>query len=379
MNKKVYIKVSTGTFDDIIRTLKEHGGVENHYYDHIPIGFDGDVEMEYGIDGNNLIRYSTDGHFSNDESYTELLAADVKWSIYKAKPGDFLSCGRNGDKPFVCIFREITDHDPLEYGSFVFVDYFGVVHEGADAHDPDGVMPATPSECIYLIDALKKAGYIWNNEKMKLERTNQTERREYIEKDRTLIVDGKVVEFTNAYTVPKWSPDKAIEGDYLTVVGDECAVTLILEKVDPNFGFVFKAALRTYKYAHDTELVINNGNIQKYIDYTSVDGTVVYPSSEHEKQLLLKALDGKNYVYDTADKEVRYKRFKPKNGERWFSVKVQHWKWVVHERDNFYCSYEKGLWEDGNCFATREEAQNVCDNLNEMCETEVKGLIPKHI
>ena len=381
MNKKVFVKISTGTFDDILRTLKEYGGVENHYYDHIPIGDDGDWEMEYGIDEKGFIRYSSDGHFSNSDGYMELTAADVKWNIGKAKPGDFLSCTKymNTDgKPFVCIFRGMTD--PTEFSSFVFVDYLGEVHDGVDAHDPNGVSPASTSQRIYLIDALKKAGYIWDGETMKLRRCIGTaDNRKYIEKDRVLVVDRKVVEFSNAYTIPKWSPEDAKEGDFLTVVKGETTVTLILEKIDPNFGLVFKAAMKTYRYAPGAELIVNGDNIPKFVDCSSDVAVVIYPSTDDERQTLLKALDEENYVYDKDDRKVRFKRFKPKNGETWFNVEVQHWKWVVHERDNFYCSYEKGLWEDGNCFATREEAQNVCDNLNELCESEVKGLLPKHI
>lgn len=75
--------------------------------------------------------------------------------------------------------------------------------------------------------------------------------------------------------------------------------------------------------------------------------------------------DGHEHLLGTTDSPEKPGRWKPKNGERYYSAAWGHSvgfnpTGMIWQGDE----YDEAVWKFGDCFRTEEEARRLCDRLN---------------
>lgn len=75
--------------------------------------------------------------------------------------------------------------------------------------------------------------------------------------------------------------------------------------------------------------------------------------------------EGNEHLVGTTDRPEKPGRWKPKNGERYYSAAWGHSvgftpTGIIWRGDE----YDESVWKFGDCFRTEEEARRLCDRLN---------------
>lgn len=77
------------------------------------------------------------------------------------------------------------------------------------------------------------------------------------------------------------------------------------------------------------------------------------------------AFDGNEHLLGTTDRPEKPGRWKPKNGERYYSAAWGHSVGFTPTGMIWHGGeYDEAVWEFGDCFRTEEEARRLCDRLN---------------
>lgn len=74
---------------------------------------------------------------------------------------------------------------------------------------------------------------------------------------------------------------------------------------------------------------------------------------------------GNEHLLGTTDRPEKPGRWKPKNGERYYSAAWGHSVGFTPTGMIWHGGeYDESVWEFGDCFRTEEEARRLCDRLN---------------
>lgn len=75
--------------------------------------------------------------------------------------------------------------------------------------------------------------------------------------------------------------------------------------------------------------------------------------------------DGNEHLLGTTDRPEKPERWKPKNGERYYSAAWGHSVGFTPTGMIWHGGeYDESVWKFGDCFRTEEEARRLCDRLN---------------
>lgn len=89
----------------------------------------------------------------------------------------------------------------------------------------------------------------------------------------------------------------------------------------------------------------------------------IHPATPEETEIFTRIMAENGYEYDPVKKEVRKKRWRAKNGEKYFYIMTD--MSVTDDTEaNWYYDYSR--YESGNYFRTEEEAEKVAAQFKEI-------------
>ena len=97
------------------------------------------------------------------------------WTIQDAKPGDVLYCNppETGIE-YIMLFKRINNFQNIDtYCRFNSIDGFNIDVNSVASLKRDNIVPATKAQRDFLFYRLQESGYRWNEETLKLEKTEE--------------------------------------------------------------------------------------------------------------------------------------------------------------------------------------------------------------
>lgn len=155
-----------------------------------------------------------------------------------------------------------------------------------------------------------------------------------------------------------------------------------VEKFEPKDGDVIyiKASgehiiiYKEHKYGIGRYVNFSN-NEYLYIDSKGIvcdkgETEVIRPATEEEKKLLFDKLKEEGLTWDAEKKEVVKLKWKPKNGETYFSPIFSNIDFLFSTCSNTYTGHftDEMTIEKMRAFKTKDECQSFCDKLNQTIE-----------
>ena len=261
-----------------------------------------------------------------DEKKKELVTYECG---YLPKCGDFVAFGREIDKPYIGIFKELAAET-----SAAHVDYVNYISGSISISSVGWISynmrPATEEEKNMLLSKLHEIGKDWNAE------------------------EKKIVDYKEPY-VPK-------DGDFVHNDGDFYESVFIMRGTIHNNAFLTNGGMS--RKQGDTN---REWEVMPYKRLT-FRGWNPRPATEDEKKELLRILGEMGKIWDEDEKEIKDIEWKPAEGEIFYYVEFSPCDFAffadfrTFHSDDEQC---KGHIEKGNYYRTIREAEYEANQLNE--------------
>lgn len=168
----------------------------------------------------------------------------------------------------------------------------------------------------------------------------------------------------------KFISDDLKPGDYIVIGNNKC----ILSKVSLNKTSTLCRTFNTaIAIAGEDDLYPNKIELNHIFNVTM---DKVRKATIEERKEIDSVLENEGLVWDNETKSLTIKKWYPKQDETYYSLLIKGACRFFVTEDTFEgSSVDLDRYENGNCFKTREEANNWCNKFNNSSEEVSKQLI----
>ena len=168
----------------------------------------------------------------------------------------------------------------------------------------------------------------------------------------------------------KFISDDLKPGDYIVIGNNKCILSKVSINKTSTLCRTFDTAIAI---AGEDDLYPNKIELNHIFNVTM---DKVRKATIEERKEIDSVLENEGLVWDNETKSLTIKKWYPKQDETYYSLLIKGACRFFVTEDTFEgSSVDLDRYENGNCFKTREEANNWCNKFNNSSEEVSKQLI----